>query len=257
MWSHRGKDAPILPGDKVRIDPQLSRRVLLAVSTLLLFGTVLTVLIIVLIWSSSKHDDRLAVISNWLGAGTLALAVFAGLVALRAYAVATGPPDLKFKVQFADLPPNVLTIARESRDLHGSVAGEISQTSISLHNTSKYSARNPAVIVRLHNAGIRQEHYAVDGRWTQIDWTDIGGGIKNFTAIQWDGGPMRSIHGGMKRRLPMLNLQGLHRVGEMPTLTVELLAEGYIRRKAIRLIFATGPPGEQLSESSKLPPEWL
>jgi len=132
MWSHRGKDAPILPGDKVRIDPQLSRRVLLAVSTLLLFGTVLAVLIIVLIWSSSKHDDRLAVISNWLGAGTLALAVFAGLVALRAYAVATGPPDLKFKVQFADLPPNVLTIARESRDLHGPVAGEVSQTSISL-----------------------------------------------------------------------------------------------------------------------------
>lgn len=84
-------------GLKEPLDPVARRRVMLWLYTSVIAGVALTVLVIVLVLSLSKRDDRLAVIANFLGAGTLILALLAGFVALQAYAVTTGLPDLKFQ----------------------------------------------------------------------------------------------------------------------------------------------------------------
>ncbi len=48
-------------------------------------------------WLSSRRDDRVAVIGNFLSLGTLLLALVAGVVAIAAYSAATGLPDLKLQ----------------------------------------------------------------------------------------------------------------------------------------------------------------
>jgi hypothetical protein len=68
--------------------------VLIAVAAIacVLTGTVLS--------SKASLSDRLAEAGDVLAGGTLALALLAGLVALQAYASATGLPDLKLQILF-------------------------------------------------------------------------------------------------------------------------------------------------------------
>src|SRR5690349_6714785 len=200
----------------IHLDSVARRRAMLIFYTLLLFAVGLMVLIIVLVWSSSKHDDRLAVIANFLAGGTLLLALLAGFVALQAYAAATGPPDLKFSIENSRSASTELVFLLE-RWAQGEIASGPPDSSVSIFvaNSSKYSASNPAVILRLRDAAIHGEMYADTGVWTVIDWQEDKE-ARELTAFQWDGGPTYSVHGKSTRRLPMINLQGLHPAGENP-----------------------------------------
>lgn len=89
-------------------------------------------------------------------------------------------------------------------------------------NNSSYSAKGPAVIVRLDgmsSVGNTLTH------WQLLD-TDAFGA----TAIQWDAEPTESVHGQSIRRLPQIDFGELvfHRPN-YTSIVFELLAEGYRR----------------------------
>lgn len=79
-------------------DTVFKRRLMLSFYSALLLAVGVAVLAIV-ISLLAPSPDRLAEIGDWLAAGTFVLAAVAGLVALQAYASATGPPRLEFQMQ--------------------------------------------------------------------------------------------------------------------------------------------------------------
>ena len=96
-----------------------------------------------------KLSDRLAAAGDILASAMLLLTVFAGLVALRAYAVSTGLPDLKLQVlfEFSEFNNPVFECKSGPGMDRFSVIAPFKQTAstISIRNDSRYSARNPAV----------------------------------------------------------------------------------------------------------------
>jgi hypothetical protein len=108
---------------------------------------------VVLASRAHSFSDRLAEASVITAGGTLLLALIAAVVAVMAYAAATGLPDLRLQVRFPFSKAN-----RPSFDVTEEYqlvsARDFMQTTatVQLRNDSGFSARNPAVIVRLDNA---------------------------------------------------------------------------------------------------------
>lgn len=209
-------------------------------------------------WHGTKTGtaDRLAETADVLTTGTLVLAILAAFVALQAYAAATGLPDLQVQVRFGFSYPN-RPVFRATSGEHGrsQVAAPFKQTYciVNVRNKSGYSARNPAVIIRLKG----MVFHPPDGtRWADVDFAQTHG----VTAVQWDGGD-QSIHGYSSRRLPGLDFAGLHTVpvwGE-PAFVVELLAEGgYRKEREVPVRFAPeDSEWETNVPASERPSEWL
>lgn len=120
-------------------------------SALVLAVSAAVAVFVITVLSSPRpsFSDRLAEAGDWLAAGTLALAAIAGLVALQAYAAATGLPRLQLRLEVGASDPNLPVLGTED-----AVRGEGStifwgmgfgfgQIRISLNNASAYSARNP------------------------------------------------------------------------------------------------------------------
>jgi hypothetical protein len=225
---------------------------MLAGYTLMLVAVAYIVLYNVVSWLPSRRDDRLAVIANFLAGGTLLLALLAGIVALQAYAAATGAPELQLRVSFPYSYPNAprFMIAKDELGERITPPHDQASATILVGNMSKYSARNPAVVVRFENMALRSD-FEVSAGWTATDVDSEQG----FIAVQWDGGPTYSIHGGSVRRLPVINMMGLVRTSTLatPYLKFELLAEGYRRVRKIPVTFATE---ESPTEESKVR-DWL
>ena len=140
--------------DRVRHDSQLRRKVFLgATGAAVAVITTITAILTLLALTSSAHTaDRLAAAGDVLVGATLLLAAIAALVALLAYAVSTGAPDIQLSVQFDRSTPN--NPAFEA-DIEGGGALKAKTFTrnlgkVLLRNNSGYSAKNPAVIVRLH-----------------------------------------------------------------------------------------------------------
>jgi len=201
----------------------------LGVYAVLLLIIVVITFVLVLIFLSRPHTAFADKVGEIAG-GTLLLAVIGGLVALQAYAAATGLPDLGLQMRFEYSQKN-LPVFR------GSVAGNgwVEATSppvqtiatILIRNRSDYSAKNPALVIRL--VAMAFDHRKEDGGWVVIESSNTG-----VSAVQWDGGPLYSIHGDSIRRLPLLDLHNLRYMPEEgePALMFELLADGGYRRKA-------------------------
>lgn len=102
--------------------------------------------------SSADTADRLAAAGDVLVGATLLLAVIAALVGLLAYGVSTGSPDLRLSVHFEFSGFNKPAFESGVQDNGWLKAKHYKQTSgkVSLHNDSGYSAKNPALIVRLN-----------------------------------------------------------------------------------------------------------
>ena len=200
-------------------------------------GFVSGVFSIVDLISKGAESDRLGEVSAIIGAGTFLLALIAALVALQAFAAATGLPDLNAQLRFGTSPLNAPSFVVEVLD-NGSVCslGSGSQTvgRVRIENRGKYSARNPAIIVRLHNiAGrIEEDSDILERDW----WVTETSGFAGASGFQWDGGADFLIHGDSTRRLPDLKLGSIFYLGDAPDLndssiTVELLADGGYRRR--------------------------
>jgi hypothetical protein len=203
--------------DRLRSDSRLRRRALLytfgaAVSITAVVTVILTVIVLS---SSASSTDRLAAVGDVLMGATLFLAVIAAVVALLAYAISTGPPDIRFSVEFpgaayandpifeahadADKPFQLRWLGAE-------------RWKILLKNESGYSAKNPALIIRFNTMSFRPFTNPEDVSYFERNWTVIDSAIhvydlwvdewEGFKAVQWDGGPAYSIHGHSTRRLP-------------------------------------------------------
>lgn len=215
---------------------------MLAMYVVLLLGISVVIAVTCLSWLSSSSSDRLAVIANLLSAGTLLLALVAGIVALAAYSAATGLPDLKISVTvpltgLKDAIPNVIRL-QPLEHLHDRrVASEINIAYIVISNASSYAARSPALIMRIRGGNIRQEIFSASEEW-QIIETDLNG---NITAVQWDGGANYMIHGKTYRQVPKLSLEGLNATSTEAAayISFQLVADGY-SREGVKLPFTFG-----------------
>ena len=94
--------------NRMRRDSALGRMVLLgttaAVVAVITLATV--ILTIIALTSSTDTANRLAAVGDVLVGATLLLAAIAALVALLAYAVSTGLPNLKISIEFDFSKPN-------------------------------------------------------------------------------------------------------------------------------------------------------
>ena len=217
------------------------RRPMLVVYALLLIAITVLVGAFALNWLSSTKDDRLAVISNFLTLGTLLLALVAGIVALVAYAAATGQPDLT--VQFMLPGGGFNKIWFPGPGLSGSATA----LTVNVRNSSKYSARTPAVVIQFRDCYLNRGQFPSAHEWIPTAYNGMGGIVE----VQWDGGPNYAIHGDMTRHLPEIWLQGLTRPGESGEMVFRLLADGYSRRPIVKPV-AIGSEASQIEEK-----EWL
>ena len=216
--------------------------------------TLATVILTVLaLTSSASTADRLAAAGDVLVGATLLLAAIAALVALLAYAVSTGPPDLEISVRFPFSHPNNPKFVADFLQPGRLRAKSFKQIdgSIQLRNNGGYSAKNPAVIVRLNAMAFRYQ----DSAWTMIDFATTVGAM----AIQWDGGLAYSIHGHSTRRLPDLHLEDLDVLSQLgpPFLAIEILADGYRKDITLPVDFIVDDKSQFHREEETVNPEWM
>jgi hypothetical protein len=126
---------------------------------------------------------------------------------------------------------------------------------ISLRNTSGYSARNPAVIVRLHGMVFLNRDHSLAKEWIVIDFSNTNG----IKGIQWDGGPTYSIHGRSVRRLPALDLADLTCIPAWgdPAITFEILSDGYRRETSVPVHFTVDEESQFSTENREEPLDWI
>jgi hypothetical protein len=243
----------------LRDNPVLRRKVfLLATGAAGALTIVITVILTALAWTA-KADlaDRVAEAGAIFAGAALFLAAIAAVVALLAYAVSTGLPDVLLKVEIPGSTPNNLTFeARidEQVGLLAEAAGPLTGK-LFLRNLSSYSANNPAVIIRLCDMVFRRS-VSSPPEWVLIDYDE--GGITK--AIQWDGGPAYSIHGNSIRRLPDFPLGYLWYTGKdgsKPMITVEILAEGYRKVRSLPVDFIVKGRSRFPREDTEVNPEWI
>lgn len=247
-------------------DTRVRRKLLLAIYSLLLVMALTAILLIsnLLLLSKANLSDRLAEVADVIAAGTAVLGVLAGLVALQAYAAATGLPNLEVQVWFSTSAKNMPVFLAEE------VSADILQTTepsqqttatISLHNKSSYSARDPVVTVKISPIlSSLNGRLPLGGEWIPFQLPDESLGSREMV-IQWDGGAGNIIHGHSLRRLPDLQLGALscHRSERPPQMRVDIMADGGYRRHAdLRLSFLSDRDARgNTNLSHGAAPEWL
>jgi hypothetical protein len=238
-----------------RQDSRVQRRLLLGTYSVLLLAVAggTAAVAVTLLSSHGGSADHLAEVGDAFAGGTLLLALLAGAVAVQAYAYASGLPRLMFQVQFEFSEPNKPVFQAELEDNGWTKARDFKQTTgrVILRNVSAYSARNPAVVARLHGMAFLGQGNSMRKNWTTIVFVNTVGA----TAIQWDGGPAYSIHGHSTRHIP-LDLSKLWHIPAwgVPSITFELLAEGYRRVVNVPVDFTLdGHPRFNIRDQ----PDWL
>jgi len=204
--------------------------------------------------SSSDLSDRLAEVADVIAGGTAALGVVAGLIAIQAYAAATGLPKLEVQIWFAASEKNnpVFRARRTPAGLlEAALPAEQTTAAVSLRNRSHYSANGVVVIVKLSSvmSGLDSRSSFGD-KWTVFEFPDIALGSKELV-VQWDSGADGVIHGGAGRRLPDLRLGPLSCTDSwaQPMLEVEIIADGGYHR-AVQMPVYFLEDGQQLAGDS-------
>jgi hypothetical protein len=224
---------------------QLRQRPMLAVYAVLLILIAAAIGGASLTWLTSRSDDRLAVISNFLSFGTLLLALVAGVVALAAYSAATGRPNLRVALIFPDAANEARFVIPNEGD---PPSGDII-VGVGVKNTSAYAARTPTVLITFYDAAIKKDMYVQEDDWAAT--AEKG----DIWVLQWDGGPNYTIHGDSFRIIENINLKGLFAYSDaQPKIGIRLLADGYSRPEIkLPIEFTTGP----IPPRDKSPMEWL
>jgi hypothetical protein len=236
--------------DRMRHDSRFLRLALLSMTA----AAVLAIMIAAAVFtdraltSSAKTPDRLAAATGVLAGATLLLAVIAALVALLAYAVSTGTPDIRLRVEFEGSRPNNLSFGADKSSSGKALSFPLTQGRISLWNKSGYSAVNPAVVIRLHAILPHADPVQIESGWS---WSPYDRG-----KIQWDGGPTYSIHGHSTRVLNTPVIPSAEHLPDWgtPILGFEILAEGY--RKLVIMPLELIVDSKTLYPRRKPKPEW-
>jgi hypothetical protein len=93
------------------------------------------------------------------------------------------------------------------------------QGTITIINSSKYSARNPGVRIGLDGLG---------GMGAQPGWEILT--IANMSGpvvFQWDGGADYIVHGNWSRTLPELDVKGMFTSKTDPAFIIDIAADGF------------------------------
>jgi hypothetical protein len=224
-------------------------------------GVILAVVIVLIVLALIAHADlanRMAEVAAVFAGATLLLAAVAAIVALLAYAVSTGTPDLKASVHFSNHPhPNCpdfkVLDEQDNEERIYTVTEAPLRITVRIHNNSGYSARNPAVIVRM------QAMKFIESKTVTSPWVPIEFEHEFITAIQWDGGPTYSIHGHSTRRLPELTLAelGIFAKEGNAAFIVEMLAEGYRKKVPIPVRWYSQLEPSPAESSEPPNPQWM
>jgi hypothetical protein len=171
------------------------------------------------------NNTKITAVNSVVAIASLVVVTLAGVVAVLAYAIASGKPELRATVQFEFSEPNAPRFVLE--DEPGGISHLWPLRSfkqllgqVTLENSSRYAARNPGVRIKFDGIGSLRD---LPG-WDTVTFTHMVG----VTEIQWDGGADRMIHGEWSRKLPTVNLFGTSWIKhvENPTMTVTLVADG-------------------------------
>jgi hypothetical protein len=203
----------------------------------------------------------------------LAIAFFAAVFALLAYQVSTGTPNLKLRMMLYSQDPKKLKLEYATDGERRGKLKEWFESSgpssedpkflwedpkktehiayVWIDNTSRYPAKNPAVIVRFgknDNSRIglcwtQPGFYNLDWPWKDTSqgpaWAWKGTQFKTSATVvfaaQWDG--EYPIHGKSSRRLPDLPLVTLYSEKLTNKFKVELLAENYRKVINVAIVF--------------------
>lgn len=243
------------------------RRITIGIYGLLLFAALCSTGIIAGILLTSPKPDlavRLAEVGDLLTSGTVILALIAGLVALQAYASATGLPKLEIQIWFRYSYKNspMFNAANNGDRLETTTPHDQTVAMVLLRNRSSYSARNPAVIIRLEAIESRVDNGIAHAQksWNIFRFPDESVGERDAPIFQWDGGGDYSIHGRSARRLPDIDLGVLFYRSEwgMPRMRIELLADGgYRRNLEVTVRFRVDEHSPSISSINGIASEWL
>ena len=233
-------------------DPALRRHVFLGATAAATAGTLSTTVILMILALTARANlaDRMAETAVVIAGATLLLAIIAAVVALLAYAVSTGAPDIDMSIRLPlDGRPNNPEFEVKPGSTRHSNGQAIADAEvfavkafnqlvamIQLCNRSRYSAVNPAVIVRLQAMMFTADSLAASSNhWVSVEF------VNRFSirAVQWDGGPWYPIHGDSTRRLPDLRLNELRIIPEegTPAFVFEILADGFRRTVTVPVRF--------------------
>jgi hypothetical protein len=196
---------------------------------------------------------------------TLVITFLAAVVALLAYQVSTGLPDLILFIWFQNEAPDsrniyIKTSAERWAELGNWFKarndypipvlkeddnGSAKVAYISIYNRSRYAAHNPAVIFRFGD--VNKLTLGLCKSWKTRDdllWKDISLTSSGTFVVetQWDGG--YPIHGISSRRLPELPLETLYSTDperKSVEFQVDLLADGYRQIQPITINFTVEP----------------
>jgi len=217
------------------------RRWMLLVAYSALLVVVLAVMLVVSVGffhSKELLSDKLAEVADVIAGGTAVLAVIAGLVAIQAYAAATGLPKLEIQVWFETSEKNrpIFRIRDIGNGLFETIPLSQTRALISLRNRSHYGARNVVVTIKLESiAADANDILSATGtaadEWKTFSFPDAAFGERELV-VQWQSSPDVIFHGGAYRRLPDLDL-GLLRYSSSwppPEMVAELFADGGYRR---------------------------
>lgn len=243
-----------------------------------IIGIVTVLAIVRALTSPEATADKLALVGDVLAGATLLLAIVASSVALLAYAVSTGLPDLQISIEFGlhsyDSGPNNLVFDAEipkdgtirakahMEGISGSGPDKQTTMAVRLRNNSGYSAKNPAVIVKLGAMAFFDNKH-LSKSWVITDYYEFSdefpGLGTGYVSVQWDGGPAYSIHGHSIRRLPDLDLSGLYALWSwgLPDLEIMILADGYRREVTLPVDFVVDGISEVRDDDWEVIPEWM
>jgi hypothetical protein len=214
-------------------------------------------LCITIINATSNFSDRLAEVGDIIAGSTLILAIVAAVVALLAYGASIGLPDLRIQVDFPFSDLNKPSFSSALQENGGVQAENFKQLrcTVRVRNDSNYSAKNPAIAIRLHNMAFLPDGGQANIRdWVVIQFISTHG----VTVVQWDGGSNYSIHGNSVRTLPDLSLDKLHTIpNPNPYMDIDILADGYSKRVRIPVEFKTDLSSCSLNKYADSAAQWL
>lgn len=198
----------------------------LGVAAIVVIVPVSAILTALALTSKANTADRLAAAGDVLVGATLLLGLAAALVALLAFMVTAGAPNLRLQLACECSKPNNPIFQADQPEKGTFQARQFKQLSgrIAIWNDSFYPAREPRVIVRLNAMAFTAESDSgVLDDWAVLDVIDTIG----ITAIEWEGGLGYSIHPNSVRRLPGFYLNNLRWKEEWgnPGFIIEILLD--------------------------------
>ena len=255
---------------RLRGNPFLQRKFALRFGWLVLVGVgAVTTLWAYHIWTRSAYQPT---VGDVFSLGTLVITFFAVVIALLAYQVSTGSPDLELGIMLYGEEPYCHVLQFKTSDKRWVELSEwfkakndfsvaklgvdpVGWTKIAyiwINNNSKYPARNPAVVVRFGD--VNEPTLGLCKSWRTADdlpWKDTASTSSGIFVVttQWDA--ENPIHGFSSRRLPNLPLETLFSSQtERPVIFhIDLLADGYRKTEKITIQFIVEPVEAELQQA--------